>query len=862
MTKVDHPKSARHGAVTDTTRAGHVSKTRSIPAKFGPLSAFFALNATVFISSGCIMMIELVAGRIISRHLGSSVYTWTSVIGIVLAGIAVGNYIGGLIADQFSSRQTLAKLFMAASGMAAAITMLDNIAANWSTLWMASWPVRVAMHVFIAFFFPCAVLGMISPIVGKMALELGRQKGRTIGDIYAWGVVGSLCGTFLAGFYLIAALGSKPLVWTVGGILGVMAILYWIDSWKPRIWLGVLLLLATFATASPAWARSLGEMLLLRDHTTQFLVYADESNYSNIEIFQITKEPDVRGMLLDTLLHSQIDIDNPANFYYEYERVYAAITLRMRRNAPHVDSLTIGGGGYVYPRYMDARWPGSHTDVAEIDPAVTEASFAAFGLSRDTPIHCYHEDGRVMMNRLLEQKQDGKKVSLYDFIYCDAVHDYNVPFQLTSREFMQSAFELTKPDGAFLMNMIDMFDSGRFLGSLVNTMKDVFPYVYVFCEGAPVSAITKNRNTFIIAGMKQPFDTRDLGAEYHPSCRIFPFTEEEMSLLAKKAAALTLSDQYSPVENLLAEVVRDAAKTKAMGEWLDRVRRAIDREDYPRAIALGRESLALLPDETALACELGRALRLHHDINEAISVYKDALVKKPDYFEAHLGLIECYTDLKDMPAAFPHYKAAVEQRPLDIRLRYNYAVALLEANDAQAALNEFMEINKIKDCYTDSINNTGVAFFKLGRLEEAVAQFVKTIHCEHAHKDAWGNLGFIMSQGKVPMSKVVFDDPGAYIRLGDELYQRRQAQLAKEAFEKVLAIDPKYVPALFGVANSLAAMGDLEGAKKAYQAVLDVDPAHETSRTRLQDVTKRLAEAQTSQPADAKPTTMPSPTSR
>ena len=35
---------------------------------------------TVFVSSFCVMVVELVAGRVISRHLGSSLYTWTSVI--------------------------------------------------------------------------------------------------------------------------------------------------------------------------------------------------------------------------------------------------------------------------------------------------------------------------------------------------------------------------------------------------------------------------------------------------------------------------------------------------------------------------------------------------------------------------------------------------------------------------------------------------------------------------------------------------------------------------------------------------------------------------------------------------------------
>jgi len=57
-------------------------------------------NATVFISSACIMVIELVAGRLIARHLGSSLYTWTSVIGVVLAGMALGNYVGGRLAGR------------------------------------------------------------------------------------------------------------------------------------------------------------------------------------------------------------------------------------------------------------------------------------------------------------------------------------------------------------------------------------------------------------------------------------------------------------------------------------------------------------------------------------------------------------------------------------------------------------------------------------------------------------------------------------------------------------------------------------------------------------------------------------------
>jgi predicted membrane-bound spermidine synthase len=68
-------------------------------------------SATVFVSSFCIMVLELVAARLVAKHLGSSLYTWTAVIGVVLAGITIGNYLGGRIADRFQAGKALAILF-------------------------------------------------------------------------------------------------------------------------------------------------------------------------------------------------------------------------------------------------------------------------------------------------------------------------------------------------------------------------------------------------------------------------------------------------------------------------------------------------------------------------------------------------------------------------------------------------------------------------------------------------------------------------------------------------------------------------------------------------------------------------------
>src|SRR4030042_263099 len=111
----------------------------------------FIPAATVFISSFCIMVLELVASRLIARHLGSSLYTWTAVIGVILAGITIGNYLGGRIADNFPARKSIAILFAACSATCVVTVILNNIAGRWIWLWYFNWPLRVFSHVSLVF---------------------------------------------------------------------------------------------------------------------------------------------------------------------------------------------------------------------------------------------------------------------------------------------------------------------------------------------------------------------------------------------------------------------------------------------------------------------------------------------------------------------------------------------------------------------------------------------------------------------------------------------------------------------------------------------------------------------------------------
>ena len=117
-------------------------------------------------------------------------------------------------------------------------------------------------------------------------------------------------------------------------------------------------------------------------------------------------------------------------------------------------------------------------DVAEIDPAVTEAAMQAFGLPRDTPIRTINLDGRNYVDELLEKKHRGEQIPQYDFIYMDAFNDLSVPFQLVTKQFNEKIYDILAADGVYLTNIIDMREGGKVVASFVKTIKHTFP-IYI-----------------------------------------------------------------------------------------------------------------------------------------------------------------------------------------------------------------------------------------------------------------------------------------------------------------------------------------------------------------------------------------------
>ncbi len=517
-------------------------------------------NLTVFVSSFCIMVVELVAGRLTARYVGSSLYTWTSVIGIVLAGIAAGNYIGGRLADRYRPRDALASLFLVASATCLVIPLVNSRAGAWMLLRDQEWALRIALHVVVVFFLPSALLGTISPVAAKMALELGRQTGRTVGSVYSWGAVGSIFGTFLTGYYLIAHLGAVAVLLSVAAVLLAMALLFGSRTVLPYFWTGVVG--ASFlAMLGPwDWTATIGERLGLRPFQDQSIHFHDESQYATITVEQEPDQPGVRSMTLDFLIHAYINMDDPDDLIYEYEDIYAGVTELAVRDWPpgrKLRALCLGGGGFVFPRWLLRRWPGSHVEVAEIDPQVTVAAFEAFGLPRTTPIRIFDLDARNHVDDSLALLESGEAFEPFDAVYADAFNHYSPPFHLTTYEFNEKVRRLMSPEGVFMANVIDVYRSGRFIGAMINTVEQSFPHVYAISSALMGPSDDDGRDTFIVVGSAQPLPLDEMDWDSYLGMVLDP---QQLAVLRSRSNGLVLTDDFAPVDNLLAPVITMADK--------------------------------------------------------------------------------------------------------------------------------------------------------------------------------------------------------------------------------------------------------------------------------------------------------------
>jgi hypothetical protein len=381
----------------------------------------------------------------------------------------------------------------------------------------------------VLFLLPSVILGMPTPLLTRLSLESVEHAGAVVGRIQASAAAGSIFFTFLTGFYLISEFGTRHIVTGVAAVLLVLAVLArppWLGDRMYELGSVAFVIVATGAWGahSPCTRESAYYCIRVTDGTVTANVGGTPTTVTT---------PGIRFLYLDHLLHSAVDLSNPTNLLATYEQRYASVLDALRPPGSRLDSFFIGGGGYVFPRYVEANYHG-RIDVAEIDPEVTAVAREYLGLTPSPRLRTITGDAR----RTLEELPGTTK---FDAVFGDAADDFEVPYELTTREFGTLVSRHLRPDGVYLLNVIDAVHYD-FLRSEIRTLRLVFPYVALVhpSEGWPLHG---GRDTFVVVASNTP-----------PSKPLPVISAADLNEFVAAGHSVVLTDDHAPVDQLLAPV--------------------------------------------------------------------------------------------------------------------------------------------------------------------------------------------------------------------------------------------------------------------------------------------------------------------
>lgn len=711
------------------------------------------------------MVIELVASRILAPYIGISLYTWTSIIGVILAGIALGNYLGGRIADRYPSPAVLAVLFLA--GSLATVATLPAAKTFGPSLWVIDLPVMWAFAVKIAliFFVPALVLSTVSPLVIKLTLANTGQTGGVVGTIYACSTAGSILGTFVTGFFLISWLGTRTIVWLVALVLFLTGMLAWF-SWRvPARW-----------KRSPAsLAIMLALIIVIDAAAVVFFIpgswregYTRESNYYAIQVNDMLDSDGVyKELVLDHLVHGYIVPNSPTTLKYDYLDVFAEIVRYVVGSGEPLRTLHLGGGGYAFPRYLEAVYPGSTNDVVEIDPAVTQVAHKELGLPLDTTITTYPQDARLF----LIQRRTGEK---YDLIVGDVFSDFSTPYHLTTLEFNNLVKANLRNDGIYLLNIIDNYRQGKYLASFIYTLRQTYKRVYLFTTiPDPEKQVT---STFVIAATDRSIDLVDYGRAMAAGKKTGPAgkTIDEVtvdSYLADRAPVL-LTDDYVPTDILVAPLVVERYKATQAASRLFQ----------------------------------GQALLAQGRYDEAIVAFGRALEINPGFARAYIERGRVYGLQGQYDRALMDLGKAIETSPTDPSAYYYRGVAYHYQGQADQAIADFSKAIEFNVKHPPAYYYRGLALVAKGQYDEAYSDFSKAIELAPGFVEAYLERGRLRNrhaqfdEAIIDLGKAIELNPGlaeAYSDRGRAFGSKGQYDRAIADFSKAIELNPGFALAYY-----------------------------------------------------------------
>lgn len=418
-----------------------------------------------FIAGWVIMMLEILGGRVLAPYFGYSVYQWGALIGVVLAALSCGYYLGGRVGDSTYAFGFLVWSLVLSTAFILLMPTLGNSFLPQFRAYGAAWGAVVASTILLGP--PSMLLAVVSPIV--IRLTATHKIANTAGAVYAVSTLGSIGGTFFTAFYSIPFLGTRASHYLAAALvlIGVVGL----ATAGKRRWY-----VASIALLGLAWLPAEPRMpngLLLHDESVHNIIHVVDTAESRYLFLNYTDAPQTT-MRKNSLLTSN---------YYDYFLL-----------GPHLNDgkriLFLGVAGGVSLLQLVTVYPDVEVVGVELDGAVINVAKRFFELDGIPRIHLIEGDARWYVESTPDR---------YDVIDIDLYVTGHIPFFCTTREFFQLVKDRLTDKGLMMINVLSMQAGEDLIGPFIRTVRSVFPSVFLIDIG-----------NYILLASKKPIDLETL----------------------------------------------------------------------------------------------------------------------------------------------------------------------------------------------------------------------------------------------------------------------------------------------------------------------------------------------------------------
>ncbi|MFQ5597762.1 MAG: fused MFS/spermidine synthase [Nitrospiria bacterium] len=466
---------------------------------------------TVFAVSGFSAMIyEVIWTRILTLILGSTVYSYATMLGTYLLGLALGSFIFSLLLKQF--KRPLLLLTLVQGGIALScfagaflFPLLPSIFLKIMEVFHTwKWVRDTAKFILSAavMLMPTLLMGGVFPLVIHLLTARGdedRPLGFIVGKAYAVNTLGTIFGSFTVGFIMLPTLGIQKSLHLAIAINAFLCLVLWFlfsqreakqspARLRSKGWAtgGVFVFLLIVSFSSPTWDPLMMSSDLFGQQAKLNLLYYKEGISSTVTVVQhptLAKEP-----------HLTLAIDGKANASttgdMKTQLLVAHLPMLLVPQAPK-EVMLIGHGSGITTGSMITH-PVSKLVTLELEPAVIEGSrfFDRFsGHVLDDPrVTLAMDDARNYLLRTDDR---------YDVIVSEPSHPWRSgSAKLFTREFFQLGKDHLKPGGIFSQWIHFYGIRAQELKSVIRTFNTVFEQVMIFFTDA---------GDLIMLGSETPF---------------------------------------------------------------------------------------------------------------------------------------------------------------------------------------------------------------------------------------------------------------------------------------------------------------------------------------------------------------------